>query len=244
MSTSLPPKKLIRWSKTYRLIPSRYPPIDLFERIAEPEDWDIVAEIESLTNPRLRDEIGELSLVPANERIAGTGATVIMAAFTHIGRPSRFSDGSYGVYYASNSLLGSLYEVAYHQGVFLSQTNEPKTSLQLRTYIGQISRHLFDVRGGWPEVHDPNSYTVSQHLGYLIHTLAGIGIVYNSVRFKGADNIGILTPKALAAAAGKPHLIQGPHITLKWDGSSFKRYIIMGEDYWKPLEQANLLKLG
>ena len=45
------------------------------------EDIDAVMAIESLTNPRLRDEMGALSLVPADRRVSGPGTTPIMAAF-------------------------------------------------------------------------------------------------------------------------------------------------------------------
>ena len=53
----------ITWTPSWRIIPSRFPPIDLFERIADPADWEALIQLESLTNPRLRDEVGEITLV-------------------------------------------------------------------------------------------------------------------------------------------------------------------------------------
>ena len=67
----LPPEKRLRWSKSYRLISTRYPPVDLFERVADPADWEALAAIEMLTNPRVRDQIGEISLVKPKERVSG-----------------------------------------------------------------------------------------------------------------------------------------------------------------------------
>ena len=58
MTTKSPPTRTLRWNKTYRLVPSRYPPIGLFERIADPADWEMIAHLEGLTNDRLRAEIG------------------------------------------------------------------------------------------------------------------------------------------------------------------------------------------
>ena len=55
---------------------------------------DSLVELEMLTNPRVRQEVGEISLVPPEERVSGAGASWVMAPFTHIGWPSRFSDGS------------------------------------------------------------------------------------------------------------------------------------------------------
>ncbi len=48
----------------YRVILARYPQISLFERVASPEDWDVLFAVESLTNNRLRDEVGDIRLVP------------------------------------------------------------------------------------------------------------------------------------------------------------------------------------
>ncbi len=74
----------VEWQPCYRIIPSRFPPIDLFERIAPPEDWEALIALESLTNDRIRQEVGDISLVPVDERVSGPGASVVMAAFTHL----------------------------------------------------------------------------------------------------------------------------------------------------------------
>jgi len=91
----------VQW-RCWRLVPSIFPPVTLFESVANPDDLDVVFAIESLTNDRLRDEVGNLNLVPPNERISGPGTSVVMAAFTHVRSDgSRFSDGSDGLAYDS-----------------------------------------------------------------------------------------------------------------------------------------------
>ena len=67
----------------YRVILSRYPQIHLFERVANAADWEVLYAVESMTNPRLRDEVGDIRLVAAEDRVYGDGASWIMAAFTH-----------------------------------------------------------------------------------------------------------------------------------------------------------------
>src|SRR5882762_9250510 len=87
----------VRWQPCFRVISSRYPPIHLFERVANAEDWDALYWLESLTNARLRDEVGEIELVSREERVFGPGASVIMAAFTHLNpEGSRFADDTFG----------------------------------------------------------------------------------------------------------------------------------------------------
>ena len=103
--------------------------------------------IEALANPRLRDEVGELQLVPPEERVSGPGATPVMAAFTHLNpEGSRFSDGSYGVYYAAHSLATAVAEVSHHRTVFLRRTDEPAIDLDMRLITANVEAELHDLR--------------------------------------------------------------------------------------------------
>lgn len=237
IGVDLPLESHVAWEKTFRLIPSRYPPIDLFERIADPADWEILAAIEGLTNDRLRDEIGEISLVPPTQRIAGPRASPIMAAFTHIGLTSRFTDGNYGVYYASDRLPGAIREVVHHQERFLNRTREPATRLEMRLYVGVISTSLHDVRGGWPDVHDPDSYVAAQSLARTLRQAGSNGIVYDSVRFAGASNIAVFRPRILASPSGRAHVTAAAHLIFDWNGVRVGRFIRVGEATWSKIEE-------
>ena len=87
----------VAWLPCHRLISSRFPTVGLYDQVAAPEDLDVAFAIEALTNPRVRQELGQLSLVPPADRVAGPGATLVMTAFTHLNPlGSRFSDGSWG----------------------------------------------------------------------------------------------------------------------------------------------------
>ena len=119
----------ILWTPCWRIIPSRFPPIQLFERVADLADLEAIIALEAMTNPRLRDEIGDIQLVPPEERIAGPGTSVIMAAFTHLNPAgSRFSDGSYGVYYAGMTLETAIRETTHHREAFM-RAKEPGEAL-------------------------------------------------------------------------------------------------------------------
>ena len=90
----------------HRLIPSCFPPVDLYERVENAEAYDLLHEVESLTNPRLREETGDIALVPKADRIFGPGTPYIMAAFTH---PKVTKDGgrfNYGFGVKLNALVG------------------------------------------------------------------------------------------------------------------------------------------
>ena len=47
----------IDW-RAFRIVPSRFPPVDAWDRIAAPGDFAALAEIEGLTNPRIREALG------------------------------------------------------------------------------------------------------------------------------------------------------------------------------------------
>ena len=59
----------IGWDQSFRIIFSRYPFIGIYDRVADPADIEAVIELERLTNDRVRDEAGEISLVPQADRI-------------------------------------------------------------------------------------------------------------------------------------------------------------------------------
>ena len=113
----------IRWSKAAWIIRSLYPPIDLFEDVADPADWPLLIAAEQKTNPRLADEIGALDLVPPQRRVGGQGASYLMAPFTHASpdRPSRFTVGLPGVLYAGDLFEVALAETIFHHGALHGQ---------------------------------------------------------------------------------------------------------------------------
>lgn len=227
-STPDPPARRIRWSKTWRIIPSRYPPIQLFERLGDPEDWEALAEIEGLTNDRLRQEIGDISLVPADDRISGPGASWVMASFTHIGRPSRFSDGEYGVYYCARTKETAVEETTYHMSRFYGATEEPPLNVDMRTLIGHLDGTFHDLRSDpvFEPTRDPNDYTASQALGKRLWRESSNGVVFDSARDPAGECLGAFRPKAV------PVPTQGPHLRYHWDGIRIDRYFDYSVDRW------------
>jgi hypothetical protein len=215
------------WSPCHRLIASRFPTVGLFDRIAAPADLDVAFAIEGLTNPRLRQELGQLSLVPPEDRITGPGATMVMAAFTHpnpLG--SRFSDGSYGVYYGAESFETAVAEVSHHRGRFLARTAEPAIDIDLRWIEANLHALLHDLRGlgaRLPAVYDPDHYGASQLLGRRLRLAGSDGLVYDSVRRAGGECAAVFRPKVLQAAAARGH------IGLHWDGRRISHWYRKGE---------------
>ena len=64
----------VDWTRSHRIIRPVFPPVSLFEDIADPADWDLIASAEAKTNPRVRDQVGNLRLVPPHRRRGGATA--------------------------------------------------------------------------------------------------------------------------------------------------------------------------
>jgi hypothetical protein len=214
------PTAIVEWSPAHRIVPSRFPPVGPWDRVARPEDFAALAEIEGMTNPRIREELGVLSLIPRERWATGPGSTPIMAAFTHLNpEGSRFSDGSFGVLYASNTVETAIRETVYHRERFLERTREPPLQVQMRRYATAIRRRLHDVRGGFPQFHDPDDYAASQRLAQELRNAGSDGIVYDSVRNRGGQCAAVFWPDCVAP------FIQATHYTYVWDGRSITNVI-------------------
>jgi hypothetical protein len=211
-----PPRARVRWPQTHRLVLSRFPPIDLYDDVADPHDWEALAAAQARTNPRILDAIGDLALVPPGRRLAGPGASWVMAAFTHISpdRTSRFSDGSFGVYYAGDSLATALREHTFHLGRFYADAGMAAGWLsEVRQLIGSIDAELIDIRGpGFAALLDPDSYERPQPFGAAQRAAGADGIVYPSVRHPGGACIAAFWPDVVTAP------VQGDHFRYYWDG--------------------------
>jgi hypothetical protein len=209
-----PPVQRIRWTRAFRIVSSRFPPVGVFDRIADPAELDALFELEAMTNPRVREQAGALSLVPKNRRLSGPGATPVMAAFTHLNpEGSRFSDGSYGVFYAAHDTATAVDETVYHRERFLAATGHPPISLQMRCYRTGVHARLDDLRGGWPAAHDPASYMASQALAKRLREAGSNGIVYASVRHQGGTCVAAFYPDVVDPC------VQAGHYIYRWNGT-------------------------
>jgi hypothetical protein len=224
----------VRWSRTHRIIRSIYPPVALFEDIADPADWDLIASAEAKTNPRVRDEIGAIHLVPVERRVAGPGASWVMAPFCHPSpeRPSRFSDGRFGVYYAGDRFEVALHETIHHFERFMRATAEEAGTADFRELVGSIDARLHDLRRDrrFTSALDPEDYTAAQALAlHLRDGEASNGIVYPSVRYPAGQAFGAFWPDVVTIP------VQGRHLCYRWNGTRADAWLIYGEEAWRPL---------
>jgi RES domain len=215
---------MVSWEGAVRIVRSIYPPIDLFEDIADPADWTLLVSAEQKTNPRLMENIGNLELVPETRRVGGQGASYLMAPFCHVSpdRKSRFSDGGFGVLYAGNVFEVALFETIYHQERFMARTQEAAGwTSQFREIILNIDATLHDLRkpdAAQLQALDPDSYAFSQLLAAQLRAAGSDGLVYPSVRHKSGECAALFYPDLATNA------VQGRHLDYHWNGTRIDLY--------------------
>lgn len=189
-------------AEVWRIIPGRYPQISLFERVSTSDEFDLLYEIESLTNRRLRDEVGDLAKVAPEDRAFGNGASWIMAAFTHPpqeGQGGRFNK-DFGVYYCAFVESVAIAETLYHRQKFFHDSGVPNETSDMRVLRATVSQSFHDVRPfEGSEIYDPDDYQHGQLLGAQLKASKSYGLLYKSVRAEG-DCLAVLRPIALSSA--------------------------------------------
>ncbi len=207
--------KLCKNLRIWRIISSRFPPVEIFEEIASKKDFTALYEIEGLTNARLRNEVGNISLIPPEELAFGPGSGYIMAAFTHLNlQGSRFSDGTYGVYYAAEDIKTAIVETKYHISKFLGYTDEKKQEFDMRVLTARLNAKLHNIckKGKvMPELYKED-YSASQSWARNLRQNNSEGIIYDSVRDEKGICFAIFRPKTISLCK------QERHLRYVWDG--------------------------
>lgn len=204
------------FSQVHRIVPSRFPPVSFFDWAQSIEELDQIAKLEGMTNERLKATYGDISLVAKEDWVGGQGSTPLMAPFTHPGM-SRFSNGSYGIYYAGGTQEAAIAETKFHRERFLKASNEAPCLLQMREYKAKVRRPLVDLFSpNFKCLLDPDigKYPTSQIFGQEIRANKEWGLLYPSVRKAENYCVAIFRPPALTIP------IQGCHLDYIWDGSS------------------------
>jgi hypothetical protein len=216
----------LRWTPGYRIIRTVYPPVDLFEDIADPADWELLVAAEAKLNPRLRDEAGNLALVPVSRRVSGPGASIAMGAFTHVSpdRPSRFSDGSYGVWYCGDCREVALAETAHHFQRFMRATDEPAADADFRLLTcavrGEVTASPADCL--------TEDWQPGQAFGKRIRAEGVDGVIYPSLRYPAGQAAALFWPDCLTLP-----IAQTEQFRYRWNGARMTHVLRHGAIAWE-----------
>lgn len=207
---------------TYRLINSKFPPISMFDDVASVEDFDIVFALQSLTNPRLRDEIGDMTLLNKQDIPFGIkGCSYATAPFTHINKDgSRFSNGLFGVLYLADNIDTAIAETKYHQQKMLMAIKGVHyDTIIMRGLRCVFSAELTDCKVSDLEtmttspIYHKTNYNEAQRFGAEQRKSTIEGIQFTSVRNPFSTCYALFTPKCIE------EIVQSSHYEYVWSGT-------------------------
>lgn len=193
----------------FTLIPSRFPTVDVFARVANDRSKEL-AEIESLTNPRLRERDRLLNGVQV---VDGNGPLLQNwnhAPFTYQNpEGSKFFDSRYPVLELAGDVQTALAISIRKRESFLSRTGEAAIGLEMRELSRVVKGRFVDGRDWNPDL------DVDERIrhGQAIMKAGFDGLLYRPVERPAGYCICVLRGEALERA------VQRDHFKFVWDGS-------------------------
>lgn len=200
----------------YRLIPSRFPPVSIYEGLVANDRIDALVAVEDLTNPRLQSARrltgASLGLPPDSPRLQNWNH----APFAYLNpEGSRFFPPERPVMELADCPQTALAVSVTRREVFLSRTREAPLGLDMRMFKTPVSGTFVDLRDVDPRlISDPSDEARKARwkIGESIPQDAD-GVLYRTQDRPSATCFAVLR----AAVLGKS--IQTAHYRYVWNGS-------------------------
>jgi hypothetical protein len=174
---------------------------DLFDDLTDdPAEWLLAQKVEDEIKPppyRSRTPVIDRPFEDAE------WFNAIIWPFNHW-QTSRFSDGTYGVWYGSESIETTVYESVYHwyRGLLTDAGFERTTVVaERKVYSVACNAALLDFRKSaedHPDLLHPSDYAYCQSVGSRIHREGHPGLLTQSVRRPAGTNVAIFNADILS----------------------------------------------
>ena len=195
---------------SHRLIPSRFPPIGLFDTVTIAADLPAVLALVGWTNDRLVQN--RINRLPRDEWVFGRpNASVVMASFLHVAPGGmRFNGPDLGAWYAAASLTSAIVEVAHHLRREALARRQAAASRSYREYQATLLGGYGDLRGqakARPDIYHSTDYHAAQAFGETVRASNSAGIIYDSVRHASGTNIVAYRPRNITDIIQVGHFV-------------------------------------
>ncbi|HBK07623.1 MAG TPA: hypothetical protein DDZ81_17520 [Acetobacteraceae bacterium] len=210
LSAEREPPRLVAWSgDVYRLIPSRFPPVSVYEGLVANDRLSALVAVENLTNPRLRAESRLTEVV-------GTGPSADvrlqnwnLAPFAY-GNPdgSTFFDERRPCLEVADDRQTALAISVTRRQAFLESTSEAPIGLDMRMFTTPIRGRFWDLRCHPPGLERKRR----RELGATMPSEAD-GILYHPPERPTSTCLAIVKGEVLGRT------LQSAHYRYMWNGS-------------------------
>jgi hypothetical protein len=162
---------------------------DIFDDLSDkPEAWKAATDLESASKPHTYISSQPIIARPFEEADYNEAIKYPFHHWTN----TRYSNGSYGVWYGSDTLETTVYEIAHHWRYSLLKDSGWQDvdgfEVEREVFIVQCDAALLDFRGKiniHPALIDPKSYHLTHQVGARIHHDGHPGLISRSARCGG-----------------------------------------------------------
>ena len=198
----------------YQLIPSRFPTIEVYERLGDAELQAAAKALEARTNPRLA-AINQLPSLPKpNDKAASQYQNWNHAPFAYKDpRGSFFLGPTHGCLELSGDMDTALALALLRREEFLGSTNEPAMGLDMRVFSRRITGSFHDLTKLDPDLPSADR----RKIGHQLYESGSSGVLFCRPGFAEHRFVAIFDGSLL------PRAIQGAHYRFVWDGQKIKR---------------------
>lgn len=162
---------------------------DLFDDLSDaPGDWQAAIDLELATKPHLFASPRPIIDRPFEEALWNDAINYPFKNWLR----SRYSDGSYGVWYGADSIETTVHETVHHWRAGLLQDagfTRPGIRIERKLYGVRCDAALLDLRpvaARVPALLDPTDYTLTHQVGAKLHREGHPGLVSKSARCDGS----------------------------------------------------------
>lgn len=190
----------------FRLIPSRFPPVSVYEGLVANDRIERLATLEARTNPRLLSEERLLKTHgdPASPRLQNWN----LAPFKYVNpEGSRFFGPTRPALELADDRQTALAVSVARRQAFLSRTDEPATGLDMRMLRTPVKGRFLDMRSVDPDLSGEERWRLGRDVDDDLD-----GVLYRPPERPAATCVAVLKGTALGRS------IQASHYRFVWSG--------------------------
>lgn len=200
---------IVSWKgEAFRLIPSRFPPVDIYEEVVAGDRVAALVEVENLTNPRLRSAQRLMTagggVAPDSPRLQNWNH----APFAYSNPDgSRFFPPEFPCVELADTRQTALAVSVARREFFLKRTSEPAIGLDMRMLKTPVDGRFLDLRSVDPGMDRDRRWELGAALADDID-----GILYRPLERPSATCISVRAARALQRS------VQTEHYRYIWNG--------------------------
>lgn len=193
----------------HRLIPSRFPPVDVYERFGSAELNAIAKKVEDKTNPRLRAKAWLLGRTPDLGESSPRLQNWNHAPFAYRNpEGSTFLNAGYGVLEVVLGERAALAWALRRREVFLARTQESPMGLDMRLLITGVHGDFVDMSDVSIDVRQAQRWD----LGDRLYKDDAKGVIFHPPEQSQVMALAVFDNRVLGRS------VQGAHYRFVWDG--------------------------